>query len=203
MSWRRFDLETLRPPESYKLFLTAVVPRPIGWISTVSRDGVRNAAPFSWFNAICADPFMVMISIGRRKGAMKDTAVNIRDTEEFVVNVATARTAEAMVRTSADYPFGVSEFEAVGLTPIPSEVVRPDRIAESPVHLECRLERMFELGTQPIDVVFGRCLRLHVAEEVLAADGRIDALKLRPIARLGRDEYSVVDEVIRYPRPKL
>jgi flavin reductase (DIM6/NTAB) family NADH-FMN oxidoreductase RutF len=201
MSYREIDLDAMGHSDGYKLFVTAIVPRPIGWISTRSRAGVRNAAPFSWFNAICADPLMVMISIGKRRGRMKDTAENIRDTGEFVVNVATADNAERMVATSADHPPEVDEFDVAGLTPLASTRVAPDRIAESPVHIECRLERMLALGEQPIDVVIGRCLCLHVDETVIAADGGIDARKLRPLGRLGRDEYSIVQDVIRYARP--
>ncbi len=195
------DLESLGRAEAYTLLITAIVPRPIGWLSTISTNGLPNAAPFSWFNAVCGDPLMVMAAVGRRKGQSKDTTNNIRATGEFVVNVATAANAELMVQSSADYAADVSEFDAVGLTPVCSDVVRPPRIAESPVHIESVLEQIVELGHASTDLVIGRCVRMHVDPAVLAEDGRIDALKLRPLSRLGRDEYAVVDSLIRYPRP--
>ncbi len=203
MSYSKIDLEQMAPVEAYKLFITAIVPRPIGWISTVSPSGVPNAAPFSWFNAVCGDPLMLMAAVGKREGAMKDTSTNIRDTGEFVVNVVGEACAEKMVQSSADYPPQVSEFEAAGLTPLPSEVVKPARIAESPVHIECRLEQIIPLGHNSTDLVIGRCVCMHIAESVLADDGRVDAGKLRPVARLGRDEYAVITNLIRFPRPKV
>ncbi len=203
MEFKRVDLTQMDRAEAYKLFITAIVPRPIGWISTISADGVPNAAPFSWFNAVCADPLMVMAAIGKRKGAMKDTSTNIRDTGEFVVNIVSEACAENMVQSSADYPPQVNEFEAAGLTPLKSEVVKPDRIAQSPIHIECKLEQIIALGNNSTDLVIGRCVRMHIAEQVLADDGRIDAAKLRPLARLGRDEYTVVTDLIRFPRPRV
>ena len=201
MEFQTVDLAGMDRADGYKLFITAIVPRPIGWISTISADGVPNAAPFSWFNAVCGDPLMLMAAIGKRKGQMKDTSANIRDTGEFVVNVVGEACAEKMVQSSADYAPEVSEFEAAGLTPLPSEVVKPARIAESPIHIECLLEQILPLGNNATDMVIGRCVRMHIAESVLADDGCIDAAKLRPVARLGRDEYAVVTNLIKYPRP--
>lgn len=202
MDYQLIDLARLNRADAYKLFLTVIVPRPIGWVSTCSLAGVANVAPFSWFNAVCGDPLMVMIAVGKRHGGMKDTSANIRDTAEFVANVATEASAAQMVQSSADYPPEVSEFDAVGLTPLPSTVVRPPRVGESPIHLECKLEQIIPLGNQSTDLIIGRCEVLHVAREVLAEDGYVDVAKLRPIARLGRDEYAVVTDYIRFPRPR-
>ena len=201
MEFKTVDLAGMDRADGYKLFITAIVPRPIGWISTISADGVPNAAPFSWFNAVCGDPLMLMAAIGKRKGQMKDTSANIRDTGEFVVNIVDEVCAEKMVQSSADYAPEVSEFDAAGLTPLPSEVVKPARIAESPVHIECLLEQIISLGNNSTDVVIGRCVRMHIAESVIAEDGLIDAAKLRPVARLGRDEYAVITNLIKYARP--
>jgi flavin reductase (DIM6/NTAB) family NADH-FMN oxidoreductase RutF len=201
MPFKFVDLADLDRAEAYKLFLTVIVPRPIGWISSCSAEGLSNAAPFSWFNAVCGDPLMVMVAVGKRRGQMKHTSANIQATGEFVVNVATAACAAQMVQTSADYAEDVSEFEAVGLTAVPSRLVKPPRIGESPLHIECRLEQIVPLGSGSTDLVLGRCLCLHIAHEVLAADGRVDALQLQPMARLGRDEYTIVRELLRYPRP--
>ena len=130
MEFQTIDLAGMDRPDSYKLFITAIVPRPIRWISTISADGVPHPAPFSWFNAVCADPLMLMAAIGKRKGQMKDTSANIRDTGEFVVNIVGQTCAEKMVQSSADYAPEVNEFAAAGLTPLPSEVVKPARIAD-------------------------------------------------------------------------
>ena len=202
MTYKKIDLVEMDRAEAYKLFITAIVPRPIGWISTLSAEGVPNAAPFSWFNAVCGDPLMVMAAVGKRKAQMKDTSANIRDTGDFVVNIVSESCAEKMVQSSAEYPPEVSEFEAAGLTPLPSEVVKPARIAQSPIHIECQLEQIIPLGNNSTDLVIGRCVRMHISESVLAPDGRIDAAKLRPLARLGRDEYTVVTDLIRFPRPE-
>lgn len=205
MSTAPFTFETVRCEDwdrrqRYRFLTSAIVPRPIGWISTVSSAGVLNLAPFSWFNTICADPVMVMIAVGRRGGTMKDTAVNIRDTREFVVNVATQPTATQMVQSSADYPPEVSEFEAAGLTAVASMEVRPPRVAESPVHLECVLDRMIELGEGATDLVLGRAVRIHFAKEV-CRDGACDIHALASIGRLGGRQYAVIDRVVEMPPP--
>lgn len=203
MAYQTIELESLPRREGYPLFLTAVVPRPIGWISTVSSEGNRNAAPFSWFNAVCADPYLVVTAVARRRGEPKDTTINARSTGEFVINIVGEGAMEKMVASSADYPPEVDEFEAVGLTAVPSVRVAAPRIGESPVHLECTLERMLELGDGAVDLLFGRCRLLHIDDRVVAEDGRVDAEKLRPVARLGRDEYAVIERVIRVPRPEV
>ncbi|MCG3137081.1 MAG: hypothetical protein HJJLKODD_00923 [Phycisphaerae bacterium] len=203
MNFRQLDPQALGRTDAYKLFVTCIVPRPIGWISTLSTTGVSNAAPFSFFNAVCSDPLMVMIAVGKRRGELKDTLLNIRDTGEFVTNIATADTAAQMVQSSADYGREVSEFSAVGLTPLPSVQVKPPRIAESPIQIECRLEQIIPLGNNSTDLIIGRCVLLHINETVLAEDGLVDAARLRPMARLGREEYSVVEQVLHYPRPHL
>ena len=201
MDYRTINLDEMDRVEAYKLFTTAIVPRPIGWISSMSAEGVLNAAPFSWFNAVCADPPMVMASIAQRRGAFKDTLNNIRDTGEFVVNVATEANAAKLVQSSAEYPPEVSEFEAVGLTPVPSQLVKPARIGESPIQFECKSEQIITLGNSATSLVIGRCLLMHAHEEVIAEDGMIDAVRLRPLARLGRDEYAVIGDLIEYARP--
>jgi flavin reductase (DIM6/NTAB) family NADH-FMN oxidoreductase RutF len=201
MQFKTLNLQQMDRADAYKIFITAIVPRPIGWISTLSKSGIANAAPFSWFNAVCADPPMVMIAAGKRRGEMKDTTANIRDTGEFVVNIATEANATQMVQSSGDYPMEISEFDKAGLSALPSKTVRPPRIAQSPIHFECRLEKIIPLGRQSTDLILGQCILMHVDESVLAADGLVDALKLRPIARLGRDEYSVVDQLVHHPRP--
>jgi flavin reductase (DIM6/NTAB) family NADH-FMN oxidoreductase RutF len=178
----------------YRLMISIVVPRPIAWTSTISADGVLNAAPFSYFQALSSKPPMVMISVGRRKGgAAKDTRQNIEATREFVVNIVSEGSGVRMVRTSVDYPPEVSEFAEAGLTPVPSTKVRPPRIGESAVSLECRLDRVLDVGTS--GVCIGQVVLIHLRDDVLAPDGTVDPWKLRPLARLGGASYAPLREV--------
>jgi flavin reductase (DIM6/NTAB) family NADH-FMN oxidoreductase RutF len=179
----------------YRLMISIIVPRPIAWTSTISPDGVLNAAPFSYFQALSSKPPMLMISVGRRRGGeAKDTRSNIEATREFVVNLVSEASGVRMVRTSVDYPPEVSEFAEAGLTPVKSEKVRPPRIGESAVSLECRLERVLEVGTSGICI--GEVVAIHLRDEVLAADGTVDPWKLRPLARLGGASYAPMREVV-------
>ena len=202
MSWNTHDFESISKREGYPLLLTAVVPRPIGWVSSRSEVGVANLAPFSWVNAVCAQPYLVGVSVARRRGRPKDTAANVLETGEFVVNIVGESALEAMVRTSIDHPPEVDEIRESGLTEMASETVRAPRVAESPVHLECRLEKSLVFGEDAVDWLLGRVTRLHVHESVLAEDGRVCAEALRPVCRLGRDEDAVIDEILRVPRPE-
>lgn len=205
MGEAKYSYRTIVPEQwdrrrRYQFLISAIVPRPIGWISTVSATGLPNLAPFSWFNAVCADPVMVMIAIGRRQGRHKDTSANIRDTRQFVVNVVTEAVADRMVKTSAEYPPETDEFETAGLTPIPSVQVAPARVAESPVHLECVLDRMIELGEGATDLVLGRAVLIHAAVEVCDGDA-CDIHKLRSVGRLGGRQYCIVDHIVEHDRP--
>jgi flavin reductase (DIM6/NTAB) family NADH-FMN oxidoreductase RutF len=184
----------------YQLLIGIIVPRPIAFVTTVGRDGRHNAAPFSFFAGLSGAPPLLGISINLRGGEPKDTLANIRASREFVVNVVNEDLAARMVQTSGEWPENVDELSLTGLTPIPSDVVKVPRIAESPIHLECRLEREVDLGRTTF--VIGEVVRAHVSDDVLT-DGRVDAIKLRPLGRLGSDEYSVVREVVHFPRPKV
>ncbi|HEX5135963.1 MAG TPA: flavin reductase [Planctomycetota bacterium] len=188
------DPSALDPRELYRLMISIIVPRPIAWTSTISADGVLNAAPFSYFQALSSNPPTVMISVGRRRGGVaKDTRKNIEATREFVVNIVSEGSGVRMVRTSVDYPAEVSEFAEAGLTPVRSEKVKPPRIGESAVSLECRLDRVLEIGTSGICI--GEIVAIHVRDDVLAADGTVDPWKLRPLGRLGGASYAPLREV--------
>jgi flavin reductase (DIM6/NTAB) family NADH-FMN oxidoreductase RutF len=181
------------PGEFYKLLTSVVVPRPIAWVSTRSADGVDNLAPHSFFTVSCVDPPMVQFtSVG-----IKDSLRNVRETGEFVVNLATESLFEQINASATDFPAEISEFAAVGLTPEPSKTVAPARVAESPVALECRLEHALELGNST--VVIGRVLHAAIDEDVFVTDERGNTLpaieKLRPLARLGRNDWSLIGEV--------
>ncbi|MHC4938128.1 MAG: flavin reductase [Planctomycetota bacterium] len=190
------DPTNLEPRDIYRLMISVIVPRPIAWVSTQSADGALNAAPFSYFQAIGGKPPKLMLVIGnRRTGEAKDTRRNIEATGEFVVNLVGESNGPAMVRTSVDHPYGVSEFEEVGLTPVPSERVAPPRIGESGVALECKLDRVLDLGSAV--VIIGEIQLFHLADELLDEDGHVDPLRLRPLGRLGGQNYATIGELLR------
>ena len=180
-------------------FKACVVPRPIGWISTLSADGVPNAAPYSYFNAVGSAPPMAMFSSnGTKAGAPKDTVTNVEATGEFVVNIATEALSAAVKGSAAPLPAEVDEIAQMGLTAAPSRLIKPPRIAESPIHLECVLHQVVDLPSadpaERVAVVFGRVVGVHIDETVLT-NGLVDATKLRPLARMGYREYAAVREV--------
>jgi flavin reductase (DIM6/NTAB) family NADH-FMN oxidoreductase RutF len=188
---------------TYKFLVGAIAPRPIAWVTTVDAAGLVNAAPFSWFNAVCADPPMVMLSIGARPdGSLKDTARNIRATGEFVVNAAAAGLAHAMVQSSAEYPPQVSEVRELGLRTTPSLRVAPPRLADSPVHLECRLHRLLPLGRRDTqNLVLGEVVHLAAADSVLDAEGNLDPAKVTLVGRLGGARYVDTGRPFTLPWP--
>jgi len=179
-------------------YKSLVVPRPIGWISTVDLDGRINLAPYSQFNNLGYDPPYVMFSANSRpRGGQKDSVRNAQDTGEFVVNMATYELREAVNVTAQHVPPGMDEAALAGLEMIPSRLVRPPRVARSPVHLECRFHGTVVLPGSAFDrvhhVVIGRVVGVHIRDDVLTADGRLDVAKVRPLARLGYFDYTAVD----------
>ena len=185
----KFDPAQMKAADVYKLMIRTIVPRPIAWISTISRDGVRNIAPFSFFTGITTDPPTVCFAPARKPGGVKkDTLSNVEATGEFVVNVVSEDLAEAMNETATDYPPEVDEFERAGLTPVESELVAPPRIGESPVQMECRLHSTVAVGDTGGILVIGRVVMFHIDRRVLA-DGKVDAGLLKAVGRLGGQEY--------------
>ncbi len=187
-------------------FKALVVPRPIGWISSVDPEGVVNLAPYSYFNAVATDPPIVMFCPGGRlgTGAMKDSRRNVEATGEFVVNIVPYALREAMNATSAEVGPEVDEFALAGLTPLPARLVRPPRVAGAPVHLECRHLRTVELPcNDPASsnaAVFGTVVAIHIDDSIIV-DGRVDVRRFRPVARLGYMDYTSVEEVFEMIRP--
>ena len=182
-------------------FKALVAPRPIGWISTLGRNGVVNLAPYSFFNAVSEDPHFVMFASGGRK----DSQRNAEETGEFVCSLATYELREAMNKTSASVGPDVDEMRLAGLTPAPSRLVAPPRVNESPVAFECRYWRTIALpgrngGPSTHAIVLGQVVGVHIADEVIV-DGRVDVTRVKPIARLGYGDYAVIDEVFTLPRP--
>ncbi|MEV1293780.1 flavin reductase family protein [Pseudonocardia sp. NPDC049635] len=182
----------------YKLLTSVVVPRPIAWVSTRSAEGVDNLAPHSFFTVSCVDPPMVQFtSVGK-----KDSLRNATETREFVVNLAGEPLFEKINATGTDFPAEISEFASVGLTAEPSTTVTPPRVAESPVALECVLHSAIELGNST--VVIGRVVNAAVDDDVFTTDSRGNTLpdvrRLAPLARLGRNEWARLGEILEITR---
>ena len=186
-------------------FKSLVVPRPIGWISTVDRDGVVNLAPYSYFNAVATNPHVVMFCPGPRPSKqLKDSRRNAEETGEFVVNIVTDKLREQMNFTSADAPPEVDEMARAGLESLPSRRVKPPRVAGSPIHFECEYLQTVTLpSADPAAasaIVLGTVIGIHIDDSVLT-EGMIDMNKFRPVARLGYMDYTVVDNVFTMNRP--
>ncbi|GAB4374148.1 MAG: flavin reductase family protein [Kiloniellaceae bacterium] len=189
-------------------FKACVVPRPIGWITTVNEAGVVNLAPYSFFNAVGGNPPVVVFAPGGRKAdgpadGSKDSLANVERTKEFVCNVVTWDLRDQMNLTSAPAPAGVDEAEFAGLEMVPSELVKPPRVKASPIHLECRYLQTVDLPGNAGErnaVVFGQVVGVHIDESVLTG-GLVDMAKLKPIARLGYMDYCMVEEVFAIQRP--
>ena len=187
----------------YNPLKACVVPRPIGWITTMDAAGVVNLAPFSFFNVLSYDPPFVLFSAGLHEsdGDRKDSVANVEATGEFVYNMTTWAQRDQMNETARITERGVDEMAAVGLEPLPSRLVRPPRVKGSPVHFECRLHQVVVLpGHRPSSehhVVIGRVVAIHIDDGALTADGRVDVVKLQPIARLGYKDYACVESVFQ------
>jgi flavin reductase (DIM6/NTAB) family NADH-FMN oxidoreductase RutF len=183
----------------------AIVPRPIAFVSTVDASGARNLAPFSFFTGCSANPPVVCFSTTVRTGPvpLKDTLRNVRESGEFVVNVVSEEFAEQMNACSADVPPEIDEFELSGLTPLASELVRPPRVAESHVQMECRLRQIVTVSEKPGGgyLVLGDVLLFHIDEAVLDGD-KIDPARLRAIGRMGGPTYTRTSDRFDIARPK-
>ena len=198
------DVATANVVEVYQLLVGAVTPRPIAWVTTLSAVGVVNLAPFSFFNAFGANPPIVVFSPTlRRDGSKKDTLINLESLGEFVVNAATAPLAEKVNLTSKEIPPSDSEVSLARLTTVPSVKVKPPRIAESPVNLECKVRQIIPCGTGAIaaNLVIGEVVMMHVADAVLDEKGRIDPRKLQTVARLGGDFWCHTSDLFEQKRP--
>lgn len=171
-------------------------PRPIGWISTVSAAGVHNIAPFANFQNVTFDPPTVLFAVC---GNPKDTLTNALETGEFVWNMATYDLRSQVARSAVPYPPEVDEFESAGIEYLPSTLVRPRRVAGSPVHFECQVRQTLHVeGRIPeadTTVVVGEVVGIHVDDAVITEDGRVDVLRMKPLARLGYLDYTTVDRV--------
>ena len=184
-----------------------IIPRPIGWISTLSEDGIPNLAPYSFFNAVAyAHPQVMFAATGRHKfGGYKDAVNDAQTTGEFIVNLAIWELREQMNASSASVPHNVDEFEYTGLSKEPGYMVKCPRVAESPIHLECRYTRSVTLPSNGEDktntVVFGEVIGVNIDDAYLNKDGRIDFTRLSPVGRLGYLDFTKVDNFFPMERP--
>jgi flavin reductase (DIM6/NTAB) family NADH-FMN oxidoreductase RutF len=202
------DFRTVRPEaltgrERYGILTSLVVPRPIGWISTHSADGIPNVAPYSFFTALSSTPPLVGASIGSRQGGPKDTLRNIRETGAFCVNVCSEELLEAMNLSSGEYPPAVDEISLVGLTAVMGDVVDAPWVREAPAVLECQFFKEVELGEAPNVFVIGEVKAVHYARslQLLPGTWAADPASLRPVGRLGADRYFLPGEIRILPRP--
>ena len=188
----QLDPEKVNPNIIYSTMIRAITPRPIAWVSTISRSGVTNLAPFSYFNGICCKPAALMFSpVNRPDGSKKDTILNVEANGQFVVNTVPYSLANKMFATSADMEYEVSEFETVGLNPEASDRVEPPRVAESPVRFECEVMQIVHVGEGPLaaNVVIGKILLIDILDSVLDERQKIDPDLLDMVGRLGGRSY--------------
>ena len=193
---------------AFNPFKALVVPRPIGWITTIDGKGVVNLAPYSFFNAVSSDPPMVFYGANGTHAAdngEKDSLRNVRETGEFVCNLVTWELCHQMNDTATPAPHGVDEMQAVGIARLPSRIVKPPRVAASPAHLECKLHQLVELPVDPRSgkrnvMVIGHVVAIHI-DDAFIVNGRFDTVRAQPAARLGYLDYAVVTQAFEIKRP--
>lgn len=198
-----FDPDSIDQKATYKLLTGAVIPRPIGWISSISKDGIPNLAPFSFFNAVGEDPPHIMFSTVRPNNSNKDTLNNVLETGQFVVNMVVEDIVEQMNTTSQSVTPDVNEFELAGLTAIPSLKVKAPRVKESPINMECELVHHYTLEDNKhggATILIGRVIMFHIDESVLLDDFKINMETYKPVARLAGSNYSKLGEIFSIKR---
>ncbi|MES2748310.1 MAG: flavin reductase family protein [Bacteroidota bacterium] len=199
----QFDPNDLELSAVYKLVTGTVIPRPIGWISTVDKNGINNLAPFSYFNAVGEDPPHVMFSTVRGNNTNKDTLNNVLENGQFVVNMVTEELAEKMNATSQQVAFDVDEFELAQLTPIPSIKIKPMRVKESLVTFECEMVHHYFLENHKQGgacIIIGRIVMMHYDDSVLLDNYKINLENYKPIARLAGSNYAKLGELFSIKR---
>ncbi len=194
-------------PDLHQYMIGAISPRPIAFVSTIDADGTPNVAPYSFFNAFSSNPPIVVFSSNRkvRGNTTKDTLKNVEETGECVINIVNYNMVYQMSLASVEYPANVSEFEKSGLTPISSDIVKPFRVKESPVQMECKVKEIIKLGTEggAGNLILCEVVRIHIQEEILSEKGRINPYKADLVARMGRHYYCRVipESIFELPQP--
>ena len=199
-----FDPSEIPFQETHKLMIGSIIPRPIAFVSTQSNNGKNNVAPFSYFNGVCSKPPTIMFAPARRgwDGEEKDTLINIRDTEEFVVNIVSESFAEKMVMCATDFDSDVDEFEISGLTPTDSQKIKPPRVGEAKISFECKLNQIVEIGDGTAGsgfVVIGTIVLFHI-DDGIYDNGRILTDKLEPLGRLAGNWYTRSTDTLKIDR---
>lgn len=187
--------------ENYKLLIGTVIPRPIAFVTSTTTDGTVNGAPFSYFNIVSSSPPMISVSVQRKDGKRKDTARNIKHNKEFVVHIVDEENVEKINETAASLPPDVSEIEQTGLTLTESSIISVPGINEAKVRFECKLEQAIELG-QSTDLLIGKIVQYHIAEEIYEEGGYINYGKLNAMSRLAGHDYASIGEITTIKRPK-
>lgn len=193
----------IEPSDNYKLLTGAVIPRPIGWISSIDNEGNTNLAPFSYFSAVCDNPPCVMFSVGKSNGIIKDTLHNILQTKHFVVNMVTENLVEQMNMTAQNLPQNESEFELANLTAIQSTLIKAPRVKESPINMECELMHQYTIDNEHnggATIIVGKIIMYHFEDDILLENNKINIEKYKPISRLAGSNYSKMGEVFSIKR---
>ncbi len=192
------DPKEVSPVKLQGYLQSAIAPRPIAFASTMDKNGKPNLSPFSFFNIFSSNPPILVFSPARRvrNNTVKHTLINCEETRQVVINMVNFEIVQQMSLSSTEYPDGVNEFLKSGLTPIPSELVKPYRVAESPVQFECKVNEIISLGTEggAGNLIICEVLKMHINEEILDADGMIDPIKIDLVSRLGANWYSRAKE---------
>ncbi len=192
----------IHPRDAYQLLIGSVVPRPIAWVSTIAEDGTLNLAPYSFFMGVTGDPPTVAISCNKRKGEKKDTLANVEANGELVLNLAVDELAEQMNASSAELEPDVDEFELAGLTPAPSELVRPPRVAESPINIECKLQQIVYTGrNNSTGLIIAEAKLWHIRDDLINERGTINVHNLHAIGRLSYNWYTRTHDLFEMIRP--
>ncbi|MGG1678565.1 flavin reductase family protein [Neobacillus sp. NRS-1170] len=198
------DPASLSERENYKFLIGSIIPRPIAFVTTISKDGVLNGAPFSYFNIVSSNPPMISLSIQRSSGRQKDTARNIMESKEFVVHIVDDHNVEKINKTAANLPPDESEIELANLTPIESAKISVPGVKEAKIRMECSMEHSFELGgsdTPGCDFIIGKVVQFHVESDIYE-NGRINPRGLGAVSRLAGNNYAKIGEIFEIERPK-
>ncbi|CAM3153569.1 hypothetical protein CD039_07595 [Staphylococcus argensis] len=201
---KQFLAVELSKTQNYKLLTGGIIPRPIAFVTTHDKRGTLNAAPFSFFNAVCAEPPMVMISVGRKDGERKDTTLNILNNEEFVVHITDEDIIEAVNTTAASHDRSVNELNFTDLEVVPSESVKVPGVKQAKIRFECRLHQLIPLGDEieGSDIIIGEVVHYHIDDDIYYDDTKINADQLNAIARLSGSNYSKLGEQFTIERPE-
>lgn len=198
------DPATLSERDNYKFLIGSIIPRPIAFVTTISKDGVLNGAPFSYFNIVSSNPPLISLSIQRAQGERKDTSRNIIESKEFVVHIVDEQNVEKVNKTAASLPPNQSEIELAKLTPVESVKITVPGVKEAKIRMECSLEHSFELGgsdSPGCDLIIGKVVQFHI-ENDLYEKGRINPKGLAAVSRLAGNYYAKIGEIFEIERPK-